>query len=54
MHNKVNSKHNLLNNCHLNNIQRIQNTYNVNYFWSIAKTEKVMFEYDHKRLLHIT
>ena len=49
IHKKVNSKHNLLINCHVNNIQTIQNTYkpNVNYFWSIVKIKKVMFDFDH-------
>ena len=47
MHKKVNFKINLLINCHVNNIQTIQNTYNVNYSWFIAKFKKVKFEYDH-------
>ena len=54
MHNKVKSKHNLLINCYVNNIQTIQSN-NVNFSWSIAKIKKVMLEYDHKRyyILHI-
>ena len=54
MHKKVEFKCNMSINSDANDVETIQNTYNVNYSWSIVRTKKGIIEFDNKRWLHVT